>query len=63
MKLDLNFLRGKGLYDNDLDILIKAIQQSTVLDDLNLYNNKLTLADGKLIDAIANNKTLKWLSL
>ena len=54
-------LEDKGLRDNDLDVLIKVIEQSTVLETLNLRNNNLTLADGKLAKTIAKNTTLKKL--
>ena len=53
----------KGLCDNDVEVLIKVIGQSTVLEELYLDNNKLTLADGMLATAIANNTTLKELWL
>ena len=67
-------LEDRGLFDDDLDVLIKVIEQSTVLEKLYLDNrywieeieenrNKLTLADGKFAKAIAKNTTLKKLSL
>ena len=52
----------KGLRDDDLDVLIDVIMQSSVLETLYLATNKLTLADGKLTNAIANG-TIKTLYL
>lgn len=63
VKQDVIFLGNEGLKDDDLDVLITVIGQSTVLEKLYLYSNKLTLADGKLAAAIAKNKTLKVLDL
>ena len=56
-------LFNRGLRDDDLDPLIKVIEQSTVLEELDLSCNELTLADGKLAHAIAKNKTIKLLDL
>ena len=56
-------LSNKRLHDDDLDILIKVIEESTVLEELYLNYNELTLADGNLTNAIANNTTLRKLSL
>jgi len=55
------YLEYEGLKDNDLDVLYQVIEQSTVLEKLDLGHNNLTLADGKLANAIANNTTLKKL--
>ena len=49
-------------YDN-LDGLIKVIQESKVLEELDLSDNGITLADGKFTDALAKNKTLRVLNL
>ena len=55
-------LSDGGLFDGDLDhVLYQVIEQSTVLEDLWLEGNNLTLADGKLANAIAKNTTLKKL--
>ena len=54
---------NKGLCDDDLDVLCHVIEQSKVLERLRLSYNKLTLADGKLANAIATNTTLKRLYL
>jgi len=51
------------LVDDDLDEVIKTIEQSTVLEELVLGDNELTLADGKFAHAIAKNKTIKRLYL
>jgi len=40
-----------------------VIEQSTVLEELDLGDNKLTLSDGKFANAIAKNKTLKEISV
>ena len=56
-------LSEEAWYDDDLEPLIKAIDQSTVIEELNLCCNNLTLADGKLADAIAKNTTLNDLNL
>ena len=71
MKFDLDkfvkkkdiYLSYKGLVDDDLDVLIKVIEKSTVLEKLYLHDNNLTLADGKLADAIAKSRTLKSLQI
>jgi hypothetical protein len=52
----------KGLRDDDLDVLVDVIMQSSVLETLNLGRNKLTLADGKVTNAIAKSK-IKGLEL
>ena len=55
-------LKNRGLFDGDLDhVLYQVIEQSTVLEDLWLEGNNLTLDDGKLANAIAKNTTLKKL--
>ena len=55
-------LSDRGLFDGDLDhVLYQVIEQSTVLEDLWLEGNNLTLDDGKLANAIAKNTTLKKL--
>ena len=43
----------QGLCDDDLDVLINVIKQSSVLETLDLGRNELNLADGKLINAIS----------
>ena len=54
----------KGLSDNDLDdVLCHVIKESSVLYELGLHDNNITLADGKLANAIAKNTTLKRLHL
>lgn len=56
-------LSHKGLNDDDLDVLYKVIEESTVLEWLDLSDNNLTLDDGVLTDAVANNATIKVLNL
>ena len=55
---------GKDYRDNNIGTLISVLQESTKLQRLNLVSNKLTLADGKLSNALANNHTIKkmWLN-
>ena len=57
------YLYNEGLQDDELGILYKVIEQSAVLDTLYLKGNKLTLADGKLINAIAKSTTIKRFEL
>ena len=57
------YLTHKSLHDEDLDVLVDVLRKSKVLRELYLWYNQLTLADGKFIDAIANNNTLEHLSL
>jgi len=54
---DVINLNNKGLRDDELDIISKVIEQSTVLEKLDLRGNHLTLDDGKLANAIAKNTT------
>jgi len=59
-------LRRVGLgYDDDgeLGMVYNVIEHSTVLDDLDLSYNSLTLDDGKLADAIAQSNTIRKLDL
>ena len=56
-------LYNEGLRDEDIDVLIKAIGQNIAPEGLCLDGNKLTLADGKLANAIAKNTTIKKLRL
>ena len=71
MKLDLEklakqeyiHLSNKRLHDDDLDVLYKVIEQSTVIETLRLDRNRLTLSDGKLANAIGNSETIKVLHL
>ena len=61
----INLSYKYSLSNDDLDVLCPAIEKSTVLHTLKLGlgDNKLTLADGKLANAIAKNTTLKVLDL
>ena len=56
-------LEYKNLRDKDLDVLVDVLRKSKVLEELDLYKNQLTLADGKFTDALANKNTLKSLDL
>lgn len=56
-------LGDQGLRDGDLDVLVKVLQKSKVLEQLSLYGNQITLADGKFTNALANNHTLRKLYL
>lgn len=56
-------LRCKELQDDDLDVVIRVLQESTILEEIYLYGNRITLADGKFTDALANNNNLRVLYL
>mmetsp|Transcript_23126 Transcript_23126/g.49951 ORF Transcript_23126/g.49951 Transcript_23126/m.49951 type:complete len:309 (+) Transcript_23126:102-1028(+) len=56
-------LSQKGLCDDNLDVLTKVLKKSKVLESLYLRDNQITLADGKFADALANNRTLRYLGL
>ncbi|KAL7537590.1 hypothetical protein ACHAWF_005832 [Thalassiosira exigua] len=56
-------LVGKDLDDGDLGTLAEVIEKSEVLEEINLMCNKVTLAEGKFVDALAKSKSLKNLSL
>ena len=58
--LDLSF---NGLHDANIDVLVAVIQKTTELHSLNLWGNRIALDDDKLTDAIAENSTIRVLSL
>lgn len=53
------YLNNRGLRDGDLDVLVDVLQKSSVLEELDLSYNLITLADGKLTAALAKNRTLR----
>ena len=57
-------LRGKGLHDEDLEVIIKVLRdKDAAVKKLYLSGNNITLGDGKFTDALSNNKTIEELSL
>ena len=58
--IDLSF---NGLHDANIDVLVAVIQKTTELHSLNLWGNRIALDDDKLTDAIAENSTIRVLSL
>ena len=54
---------NKDLKDEDLDELIKEINTSTVLREIKLSNNLITLADGRFTAALASNTSLQKINL
>lgn len=56
-------LNDMELCDSDLSVVIKVLQESQVLKELSLYNNKISLADDKFASALAQNDTLCSLDL
>ena len=56
-------LRDRHLQDEDLVVLAKVLQEINNLEELCLYDNPTTLADGKFTDALVNNRTLRNLDL
>ena len=66
-----NYQTGRGLGAGDLDTLVKVIEQSTILKELDLSRCNLTLHDdsyslakkGNIAKAIAKNTTIKVLNL
>jgi Ran GTPase-activating protein (RanGAP) involved in mRNA processing and transport len=53
----------KNLRDDDLDEIIKEMETSTVLMEVNLYRNQITLADGRFATALASNASLLKINL
>ena len=56
-------LSSNGLHDANIDVLVDVIQKTTELHSLNLWGNLIALDDDKLTDAIAENSTIRVLSL
>ena len=56
-------LSSNGLHDANIDVLVAVIQKTTELHSLNLWGNRIALDDDKLTDAIAENSTIRVLSL
>jgi len=54
---------NKALQDGDLDEIIKEINTSTVLREIKLSNNLITLADGRFTSALASNTSIRKISL
>jgi Ran GTPase-activating protein (RanGAP) involved in mRNA processing and transport len=54
---------NKNLRDEDLDEIIKEMETSTVLMEVKLQKNRITLADGRFTTALASNTSLQKISL
>ncbi|KAL7531577.1 hypothetical protein ACHAWF_003831, partial [Thalassiosira exigua] len=54
-------LGKKDLHDADLIVLAEVLRKSKVLEELNLYENSITLAEGQFVDALAKNQSLRYL--
>jgi len=52
-----------GLWDDDLDVIIKVLKDTTVLQELRLKFNEITLSSGKFAEALAYNRTVRVLHL
>mmetsp|Transcript_5346 Transcript_5346/g.9457 ORF Transcript_5346/g.9457 Transcript_5346/m.9457 type:complete len:291 (+) Transcript_5346:119-991(+) len=65
VKRERIYLDDKDLHDGDSDIevLIRVLQESEVLEVLLLCSNQITLSDGTFTDALAQNHTLRVLNL
>eukprot|EP00584_Thalassiosira_punctigera_P001692 CAMPEP_0172537240 /NCGR_PEP_ID=MMETSP1067-20121228/8875_1 /TAXON_ID=265564 ORGANISM="Thalassiosira punctigera, Strain Tpunct2005C2" /NCGR_SAMPLE_ID=MMETSP1067 /ASSEMBLY_ACC=CAM_ASM_000444 /LENGTH=82 /DNA_ID=CAMNT_0013322495 /DNA_START=223 /DNA_END=468 /DNA_ORIENTATION=+ len=58
--IDLSF---NSLTDTNADILVDVIEKSDALKELNLWSNRIALADDKFANALAKNSSLRVLSL
>ena len=58
--IDLSF---NSLHDGNIEVLVEVLEKSEVLGELNLWDNRIALADDKFTDALAQNRTLRVLSL
>ncbi len=56
-------LTCKNLHDGDIEVLAEVLEKSTVVEEMNLMMNQITLSDDKFTDALARNKSLKVLNL
>jgi len=63
IKKEIIWLDDKELYDEDMGVLVKVVQESEVLEGLLLCSNHITLADGAFTSALAQNHTLRTLNL
>jgi hypothetical protein len=53
----------KNLQDEDLDEIIKEMETSTVLMEVKLQKNRITLANGRFTTALASNTSLLKINL
>lgn len=60
---EIIWLDDQNLYDEDMEVLVKVVQESEVLEGLLLCSNHITLADGAFTSALAQNRTLRTLNL
>ena len=58
--IDLSF---NNLHDGNIDVLVQVLEKSTALKELNLYSNRIALADDAFTNALAANTSLQILSL
>jgi acylphosphatase len=56
-------LTCKNLHDGDIEVLAEVLEKSTVVEEMNLMMNQITLSDDTFTDALARNKSLKVLNL
>jgi Ran GTPase-activating protein (RanGAP) involved in mRNA processing and transport len=54
---------NKALQDENLDEIIKEVETSTVLMEVNLCRNQITLADGRFTTALTSNTSLLKINL
>jgi len=59
-RVDLSF---QNLHDGNIEILVEVLEKSEVLEELNLWSNFIALTDNKFTNALAQNRTLRVLSL
>ncbi|KAL3762371.1 hypothetical protein ACHAW5_011112 [Stephanodiscus triporus] len=56
-------LACKDLKDGDIEVLAEVLEKSTIVEEMNLMMNQISLSDDKFTDALAQNKSLKILNL
>jgi Ran GTPase-activating protein (RanGAP) involved in mRNA processing and transport len=54
---------NKNLRDDDLDEIINEMETSTVLKEIKLCRNQITLSDGRFTAALASNTSLQKINL
>ncbi|KAL7549003.1 hypothetical protein ACHAWF_012277, partial [Thalassiosira exigua] len=56
-------IRNKDLHDADLIVMTEVLRKSKVLEELSLWANSITLAEGQFADALGQNQSLRVLDL
>lgn len=56
-------LTCKDLKDGDIEVLAEVLEKSTIVEEMNLMLNQISLSDDKFTDALAQNKSLRILNL